>query len=167
MIVATLKKKENMELYKLNLHNGIVNNIIDYALDEEDVCRTCRRWRRYQNIIENILEIKKIDKRNVEDEILIFLTVYGRPPYSYVRIFLKISKKKYKMIEGILWMLTYYSREGFDVKEDIKTYIESKKFNVKNTVRDINIILKIMHERHKLYIQLSSHQLNYYPELKL
>ena len=71
------------------------------------------------------------------------------------------------MIEGILWMLTYYSREAFDVKEDIKTYIESKKFNVKNTVRDINIILKIMHERHKLYIQLSSHQLNYYPELKL
>ena len=53
-------------------------------------------------------------------------------------------------------MLTYYSREGFDVQEDIKTYIESKKFNVKNTVRDTNIILKIMHERHKLYIQLSS-----------
>ena len=53
--------------------------------------------------------------------------------------------------------LTYYSREGFDVKEDIKTYIESKKFNVKNTVRDINIILKILHEIYKLYIQLSSH----------
>ena len=34
MIVATLK---NMELYKLNLHNGIVNNIIDHASDEEDV----------------------------------------------------------------------------------------------------------------------------------
>ena len=58
MIVATLKK-ENMELYKLNLPNGIINNIIDYSMDEEDVCRTCRRWRRYQNIIENILEIKK------------------------------------------------------------------------------------------------------------
>ena len=71
------------------------------------------------------------------------------------------------MIEGILWMLTNHSREGFDVKEDIKTYIERKKFNVKNTVRDINIIFKMMHERSKIYIQLCSHQLNYYPELKL
>ena len=34
-------KKENMELYKLNLPNGTVNNIIDYFLDE-DVCRTCQ-----------------------------------------------------------------------------------------------------------------------------
>ena len=64
-------------------------------------------------------------------------------------------------------MLTYHSREGFDVKEDIKLHIESQKFNVKNTVRDINIILKMMHERGKIYTQLSSHQLNYYPELKL
>ena len=71
------------------------------------------------------------------------------------------------MIAGILWMLTYHKREGLDVKEDIKTYIENKKFNVKNTVRDINIMLKMMHERSKIYTQLSSHQLNYYPELKL
>ena len=54
-----------------------------------------------------------------------------------------------------------------DVKEHIKLFIESKKFNVKNTVRDTNIILNMMHERRKIYIQLSSHQLNYYPELKL
>ena len=86
-------KKENMELYKLNLPNGIINNIIDYSMDEEDVCRTCRRWRRYQNIMENMLEIKKIDERNVEDDILIFLTVYKLPPYEYVKQFLKISKK--------------------------------------------------------------------------
>ena len=156
-----------MELYTLNLHNGIVNSIINYALDEEDVCRICRRWRRYQNIIEHILEIKKIDERNVEDEILIFLIVYGRPPCSYVRVFLKTSKKTYKMIEGILWMLTYHSREGFDVKEGIKIYIESKQFNVKNAVRDINIILKMMQERGKIYTQFNSHQLNYYPEFKL
>ena len=64
-------------------------------------------------------------------------------------------------------MLTYHSREGFDVKEDIKSYIESKKFNVKNTVRDTNIILKMMYERGKKYTQFNSHQLNCYPELKL
>ena len=64
-------------------------------------------------------------------------------------------------------MLTCHFREGFDVKEDIKTYIERKKFNVKNTVRDINIILNMMHEISKIYTQLSSHQLHYYPELKL
>ena len=84
-------KKENMELYKLNLPNGIVNNIIDYALDEEDLCRICRRWRRYQHTIEMFLEIKQL-----EDDILIFLTVYERPPYSYVRAFLKISKQNMK-----------------------------------------------------------------------
>ena len=153
--------KENMELYKLNLPNGIVNNIIDYSLDEENICRTCRRWRRYQNIIENCLAFKYIDERNVEDEILIFLTVYERPPYDYVKQFLKISKKKCEMINDILWMLIYYSKPGVDVKKVIKSYIESETFNVKNTVRDINIIFKMMYERGKMY------QLNYYPELKL
>ena len=132
-------KKENMELYKLNLPNGIVNNIVDYALSEEDECRTCRRWRRYQNIIRNVLEFKNIDERNVEDEILIFLTVYDRPPYDYVKAFLKISNKKYEMITHILWMLIYYSKPGVDVKKVIKSYIESEKFNVKDTVRDINM----------------------------
>ena len=56
MTVATLK---NMGLYKLSLPHGIINNIIDYSMDEEDVCRTCRRWTRYQNIMENVLEIQK------------------------------------------------------------------------------------------------------------
>ena len=32
-------KKENMELYKLNLPNDIVNNIIKYNYDEE--CKYC------------------------------------------------------------------------------------------------------------------------------
>ena len=35
-------KKENMELYKLNLPNEIVNNIINYSMDEEDLCKICR-----------------------------------------------------------------------------------------------------------------------------
>ena len=64
-------------------------------------------------------------------------------------------------------MLTCYFREGFDVKEDIKTYIEEKRFNVKNTVRDINIIFKKMYERDTVYTQFDGHQLNYYPELQL
>ena len=37
-------KKENMELYKLNLPNEIVNNIINYSMDsEEDICRDLSR----------------------------------------------------------------------------------------------------------------------------
>ena len=43
----------------------------------------------------------------------------------------------------------------------ISFFIESKKFNVQNTVRDVNIIFKMMYERSK------TNQLNYYPELKL
>ena len=64
-------------------------------------------------------------------------------------------------------MLTCHFREGFDVKEDVKTYIDRKKFNVKNSVRYINNIFKMMHERGKMYQQFNSRKLNYYPELKL
>ena len=160
-------KKDNMDLYKLNLPNGIVNNIIEYALGKEDECKICQEWRDNQELIRCHLNLKRRNNRNVEDEILICLTVYERPPYSYVRAFLKFSKKKYELIDHILWILLYRRREGCDVKEDIKSYIESKKFNVKNTVRDINIILKMMYERGKMYQQFNSHQLNYYPEFKL
>ena len=64
--------KENMELYKLNLPNGIIYNIIYYALGKEDLCRICRNWRRYRNIIENQLEVKRLLKTNVEDDIWYF-----------------------------------------------------------------------------------------------
>ena len=56
----------------------------------------CRNWRFHQQIIENHLDIKMFNERNVEDDILIFLTVYKIPPYSYVRAFLKISEKSMK-----------------------------------------------------------------------
>ena len=46
------------------------------------------------------------------------------------------------MIDDILWMLGYSQEKGEDVKEHIKLFIESKKFNVQNTVRDVNIIFK-------------------------
>ena len=86
-------KKENMELYKLNLPNGIVNIIIDFALGEEDVCRPFRNWGYNQYIINCVLRIKRRHNRNVEYYILIFLGVYEIRPYDYVKQFLKISKK--------------------------------------------------------------------------
>ena len=113
-----------MELYKLNLP-------IEYALGKEYECKICQEWRDNQELIRCHLNLKRRNNRNVEDAILIFLTVYERPPYSYVRAFLKISKKKYELINHILWILLYRRREGCDVKEDIKSYIESKKCHVK------------------------------------
>ena len=155
-------KKENMELYKLNLPNGIINNLIDYSMGEEDVCENCKTWRDNQAIIKCLLRLKGRHNRNVEDEILIFLTVNKLPPYEYVKQFLKISKKKYVMIAGILLMLCHSQKKGQDIKEYMKFYIEIyKKFNVKNTVRDINIIFKMMYERSNIC------QVNYYPVLKL
>ena len=65
------------------------------------------------------------------------------------------------MIDRTLWTLEYQRKEGEDVKEDIIFFIESEKFNVKNTVRDINIIFKMMYERSKMC------QLKHYPELQL
>ena len=65
------------------------------------------------------------------------------------------------MIYDILWMLGYSQEKGEDVKENIKLFIESKRFNIQNTLRDINIIFKMMHERRKIC------QLKYYPVLKL
>ena len=100
-------KKENLQLYKLNLPNGIGNSIIDYALGEEDVCRTCQEWRDTQAIIKCALRIKRRNNRTVEDDILIFLNVYKIRPYDYVKQFLKISNEKYEMIDRILWMVLY------------------------------------------------------------
>ena len=154
-------KKENMELYKLNLPNETVNNIINYSMDEEDECKICQEWRDNQVLIKCLLRIKGRHNRNVEDEILIFLTVNEIPPYDYVKQFLKISKKKYDMLYDILWMLGYSQEKGEDVKENIKLFIESKKFNIQNTLRDVNIIFKMMYERRKIC------ELNYYPVLKL
>ena len=154
-------KKENMELYKLNLPNGIINSIIDYSMGEEDVCENCKTWRDNQAIIKCLLRLKGRHNRNVEDEILIFLTVSKIPPYDYVKQFLKISKKKYEMMDDILWLLCYSQGKGEDVKENIKLFIENKKFNVQNTVRDVNIIFKMMYERRKIC------ELHYYPVLKL
>ena len=82
-----------MELYKLNLPNEIVNNIINSSMDEKDECENCQEWRDNQFLIKCLLGIKRINNRNVEDEILIFLTVNTIPPYDYVKQFLKISKK--------------------------------------------------------------------------
>ena len=66
------------------------------------------------------------------------------------------------MIYDILWMLCHSQKKGDDIKEYIKFYIEIyKKFNVKNAVRDNNIIFKMMYEINEIC------QLNYYPELKL
>ena len=145
----------------MSLPNEIVNNIINYSMDgEEDICKNCKTWRDNQFLIKCLLGIKRIHNRNVEDDILIFLTVNKIPPYDCVKQFLKISKKKYDTIYDILWMLGY-SQETGDVKENIKLLIESKKFNVQNTVRDVNIIFKMMYERSK------TNQLDYYPELKL
>ena len=146
----------------MSLPNEIVNNIINYSMDgEEDICKNCKTWRDNQFLIKCLLGIKRIHNRNVEDDILIFLTVNKIPPYDCVKQFLKISKKKYDTIYDILWMLGYSQEKGEDVKENIKLFIESKKFNVQNTLRDINIIFKMMYERSK------TNQLDYYPELKL
>ena len=52
-------KKENMELYRLNLPNEIVNNIINYSMDEEDLCKICRNGRYYQELIKCDMGIKR------------------------------------------------------------------------------------------------------------
>ena len=76
-------KKENMELYKSNLPDEIVNIIFNYSMDgEEDICKNCRNWRYYQELIKCLMGIKRINNRNVEDENLIFLTVNKIPPYG-------------------------------------------------------------------------------------
>ena len=102
-------------------------------------------------------------KRNVEEDLLAFITVYGRdyPTLKDVKQVMRISEKKYEVLENILWKLAYDDDE--DVKENIKLHIESKKLNVKNTIRDLNIFVKMIYE----YNKNKPHQLNYYPEIKL
>ena len=80
---------------------------------------------------------------------------------SYSGSFLETSATALRGTTCILWMLGYSQEKGEDVKENIKLFIESKKFNVQNTLRDIYIIFKMMYERTK------TNQLNYYPVLRL
>ena len=157
-------KKQNMELYKLNLPNDIVNNIIRYNCYEKE-CRHCFNWRCYQEMFYCVCQLNILNKRNVEEDILAFITVYHEhlPPLIYVKQFIRISEKRYEVLEGILWMLAHKDVE--DVKEHIKLFIESKKLNVKNTIRDLNIFIKLTYEFNKKIN--NKHQLNYYPEIKL
>ena len=92
-----------------------------------------------------------------------FITVYHHylPTLKDVKQVMRISEKKYDVLEKILWKLAHEDVE--DVKENIKLYIESKKLNVKNTIRDLNIFVKMTYELNKN----RPHQLNYYPEIKL
>ena len=155
-------KKENMELYKLNLPNEIVNNIIEYNCDEDE-CNYCCIWKCNKELSHCLCQINIRKKRNVEEDVLAFLTVYDKdlPPLKDVKQVMRISEKKYEVLENILWTLAYEKVE--DVKENIKLYIESKKLNVKNTIRDLNIFVKMTYE----YNKNRPHQLNYYPEITI
>ena len=66
-------------------------------------------------------------KRNVEEDVLAFITVYGNdlPPLKDVKQVMRISEKKYEVLDKILWKLAYERVE--DGKEHIKLYVESKK----------------------------------------
>ena len=46
-------------------------------------------------------------------------------------------------------------------KKTLNHMLKVKSLMLKNTVRDVNVIFKMMYERSKMY------QLNYHPELKL
>ena len=61
--------------------------------------------------IENNLAMTRMDARNVDDDIIIFLSVYKAPPYDCVHQFLRISKKKYEMADRILWMLVFMKKK--------------------------------------------------------
>ena len=80
-------KKENMGVCELRLPNGVVNNIIDYALGKEAECEDCQEWRANQELIKCHLNIAGFCERNVEDDVVFFLIVCERQ-------FLRISKRK-------------------------------------------------------------------------
>ena len=116
-----------------------------------------------KNIFSSLCRINIRHKRNVEEDVLAFITVYHNhlPPLKDVKQVMRISERKYEVFEKILWKLVDEKVE--DVKENIKLFIESKKLNVKNTIRDLNIFIKLTYEFNKN----RPHQLNYYPEIKL
>ena len=66
-------------------------------------------------------------KRNVEEDIIAFVIVYRKdlPTLKDIKQVMRISEKKYEVLEHILWMLAYEDVE--DVKEKNKLYIERKK----------------------------------------
>jgi GTPase len=131
-----------MELYKLNLPNGIVNNIIEYNCDDDE-CDYCSIWRYVQDIIKSLCRINIMHKRNVEEDILAFVIVYYEylPPLKDVKQVMRISEKKYEVLKHIFGLLAYEKVE--DVKENIKLYIESKQINVKKYNKGFKYFCKI------------------------
>lgn len=117
-------KKENMELYKLNLPNEIVNNIIKFNYDDD--CNYCKVWRCNQNIFYSLCMINIRLKRNVEEDIITFVIVYRKdlPTLKDIKQVMRISEKKYEVLEHILWMLAYEDVE--DVKEKINCILKEK-----------------------------------------
>ena len=94
-------KKQHVELYKLNLPANVVNDIVEYHYDRDDECKKCQRWRYHQHQIDCCLNIKRVFKRDVEDDVIIFLQVYERnlPPIEYVRKFMRISERRYDIFD--------------------------------------------------------------------
>ena len=93
---------------------------------------------------------------------LLLFTIKKYRPYKRCETSDENKWKKYDVLENILWKLAYKDVE--DVKEHIELYIESKKINIKNTIRDLNIFVKMTYAE---YNKNRPHQLNYYPEMKL
>ena len=108
------------------------------------------------------LDIQKICERDVEDDIVIFLTVYDNdlPPIDYVRKFMKISQRRYDMFEIILLNTCYKG-----TIEDIKQYIRDDKLNFQHTEKYLNLCVKLVFEYNKE--QGKVNQINYYPEIKI
>ena len=88
-----------MELYKLNLPNGIVNNIIEYNCEDEE-CNYCFNWRCYQTIFNITCKQNICSKRYVEDNVLkAFVIVYRDvlPTLKDVKQVMGLSEKKYNV----------------------------------------------------------------------
>ena len=91
-------KKEHMELFKLNLPNDIVNNIIKYNYDEK--CNYCCIWRCNKELFHLLCQINIRKKRNVEEDVLAFITVYHHlPTLKDVKEVMRISEKKYEVLK--------------------------------------------------------------------
>ena len=155
--------KQNMILYQLPLPYSIINMIIKFnhnKLTDDEVTI----WKYELSSMDCHIRQNRFNCQNIEDDIVCFCVVYELASLEYLKTKMKISAKRYELMNNIHYSLLYNHKHK-DVKVFIKDGIIRTKMNVERTIKDFNEILKITYEQQK-HLNLKKH-INYCPQLKL
>ena len=158
---------KNMELYKLNLPNGVINIVREMAYEPCKHCKSAREIKcRNERIFNYNADMPNFTINTVE--LSYFLSFYTLPSYEKLKEHFTVSKLKYNLYGSLFsWYL------GRLHERDIKTMIINSGYDLKRTINQINKILRWVYDNNhqeKIYDSDKNtpyiFKLDYCPELK-